>query len=99
MGKVDPIHRRAETHRLIEKHDLLVGMGQCQPLNEIEFGANGPRTSGRCGLDRLDDELGRADQISGKNNLVLALGVNQNVDARHEIAYVGDRLGSKAAVN
>ncbi len=80
VRQVDPVHRRAVADGPVEERDVLVRVQVGQPLDQVELGADRPARPGGRGLDRLDDELGRADQVGLEDHLVLALGVHQDLD-------------------
>src|SRR6185369_12548982 len=52
-------HRRAETTKLIERHDTALGCNVLrEPVDEVHLGTNGPDGSGRAVLHGLDDVFG-----------------------------------------
>ena len=64
VRQVDAVHRRAVADRLVEEDDLLVGVREREPLDEVELGADGPGAARRgAACDGLDDLLGRADDV------------------------------------
>ena len=69
---------------------FLSGWAFGEPLHEVELGADRPGRAGRRGLDGLDDELGRPDQVGLGDHLVGALGVHQDLDAGDPRADVVD---------
>ena len=99
VGEVDAVHRRAVADGLVEEDDPLVGVLGGQPLHEVELGADRPGRAGRRGLDGLDDELRRADQVGLEDDLVRALGVHQDLDAGDGGAQVVDGVLGEAAVH
>ena len=60
---------------------FLSGWASASRLHEVELGADRPGRAGRRGLDGLDDELRRADEVGLGDHLVAALGVHQDLDA------------------
>src|SRR4051812_35244384 len=98
MWQVDAVHRRAEADSLVEEDDGLVRMLFGEPRHEVELGADRPRRSGGRGLDGLDDELGGADQICGRDDVMRALGVDEHRDTGDACAHLVDALTAEAAV-
>ncbi|MNW53795.1 hypothetical protein D3C74_313710 [compost metagenome] len=60
---------------------LLVRVRAGDAPHQVELGADRPRRAGLGRVEHLDDVLGRADVVRGLHDLVLALGVDQDVDA------------------
>ena len=98
-GQVDAVHRRAVADVAVEEDDRLVGVGVGEALDEVELGADRPDGAGLGGLDGLDDELGRADQVGLEHDLVRALGVDEDVDAGVLRAQLVDDVLGEAAVH
>ena len=99
VREVDAVHRRAVADVAVEEDDRLVGVGVGEALDQVELGADGPHRAGLGGLDGLDDELGGADQVGLEHDLVLALGVDQHVDAGVLDAQLVDDVLGEAAVD
>ena len=99
VRQVDAVHRRAVADGLVEEDDPLVRVGCGEALDQVELGADRPGGAGGGGLDRLDDELGRTDQVRGQDDLVGALGVHDDLDAGDRLAQRRDRVGGEPAVH
>lgn len=88
VREVDAVHRGAVADRLVEEDDVLVGVLLGQALDQVQLGADGPRRAGFGLRDGVDDVLRRADQVRLEDDLVLALGVHDHVDAGYAGADV-----------
>ncbi len=101
MGQVDAVHGGAEADRLVEEDDLLV-LGRetvGQAADQVQLRTDGPLGAAGGGLQGLDDVLRRADVVRRGDDLVLALGVDQDVHAGDALADVVDRVQREAAVH
>src|SRR5262245_65833851 len=74
-------------------------MGPGKPLHQVQFGADRPRRA-RWGIfDRRDDLLSGADLVGGGHDLVHALGMDKDVDARDALPDLGNVVGGEAAMD
>ena len=57
----------------------LVGIFLGQAIDQVELGADAPGRAGGGWRDGLDDELGRADEVGGVDDLHHAFGMDQDL--------------------
>jgi hypothetical protein len=99
VRQVDAVHCRAVADVLLEEDDALLGELRSQTLHEVELGADRPgRARGRR-RDGLDDPLGRPDLVGQLDDLVPALGVDDDPYVGHLAASRLDRLHREAPVH
>ncbi len=99
MRQVDPVHGRAEADGPVQEDDLLVGVRLGEPADEVQLGADGPLGAGLGRVQRLDDVLGGAHHVGGRDDLVLALGVHQHGHPGDARAHVVHRVDGEPAVH
>ena len=83
VGQVDAIHRGAHADDRREKVDLLLGMLVLQTVHQVQLRADGPLAAGRGSFHFADDLAGRADHVGPVDHFHGALGMDENLDARH----------------
>lgn len=69
MGEVDPVHRQTWTHAGVEGNDLFIWMFLNDPVDEIHFRTDCPRTPWRRLLDGSNDRIGGTRDIGSFDNL------------------------------
>src|SRR6478672_5217448 len=99
VRQVDPVHRRAVADVLLQEGDPLLGELLGEATHEVELGADDPRRARRCRGDRLDDLLRRPHLVGPLDDLVLALGVDDDLDARDLAASGLDGVDGEASVH
>ena len=91
VRQVDAVHRRAVADGLLQEHDLLVGDGGRRAGGPGSARSRSPTTI-RPARPRASVMivLGRAHVVGAEDDLVPALGVYQDVDARDAAPNIGD---------
>src|SRR5678816_1437919 len=75
-------HRRAETTKLIERHDTAVGGNFLRKaIDEVHFGTDGPYGSCRAVLHRLDDVFGASAVVGRLHDIPWYFRMDDDPDA------------------
>src|SRR5258706_7100272 len=81
MLRSDTEHRRADANAGIERDNFVVLQFLAEPVDEVDFGADGPLSAGGRSLNGFGDALGRTDLIGGLCDLEAAFGMHDDANA------------------
>src|SRR6266705_3492058 len=95
----DAEHSRTDANAGIERDNFVVFEFFAEAVDEVDFGADGPLSACRRGLDGLDDSLCRANLVGGLSDFEAALRVNDDANARMLAADALDLLRGEALVH
>ena len=91
VWRVDPEHGGALADGGRQEIDVLVRLAVLETVHEIQLGADAPDRPRRRRRHGPDDEFGRAGQVGQVDDILMALRVHDNLDARillFEITHV-----------